>query len=189
MSRTTIRGGRDAVAVEVDERGVRIALGPDGISASTTLDAGEARELAETILSGLQDLLETKVEAAKEQGLFVPVASSLMNRMPDAMWWVVHDDVSGAVRFEKLDRRERDLVLMSHPQMWPIRDRLFVKRFEDGHFETGSSGPSEARSSGMAQPSSRRSRASSRWSMPGGGSTDEGRSGVLSLRPAVCVWC
>jgi hypothetical protein len=137
VSTTTIRGGRDAVSVQVDEQGVRIALGPDGISASITLDFGEARLLAEAILDGLQDLLEVVLEVAEERGVVVPVASSLTSRVPDAMWWVVHDEASDEVRFEKLDRRERDLVLMANPPMWPMRDRLFVKRIEDGDLETG----------------------------------------------------
>lgn len=132
MSTTTIRGGRDAVAVQVDEHGVRISLGPDGISASVTLDFGEARLLAETILSELETLLEVVLEvAAQRDDVSLP---SMVAGIPD-IWAIVQQ--GDQVEFEKESRRERDLVLMSNPELWPIRDRLFVKRIEDGHYEGG----------------------------------------------------
>ena len=131
MSTTKIRGGKDPVAVSIDECGVRISLGADGISASTTLDFGEARLLSETILVGLQELLEVVLEvAASRDDVSLP---SMVAGIP-MIWRIVQAD---QIEFQGLDRRERDFVLMSNPEMWPIRDRLFVKRIEDGRCEGG----------------------------------------------------
>jgi hypothetical protein len=122
--RTTIRGGSDVVSVKVDDHGVRIALGPDGISASVTLDFGEARQLAESILEGIEGLLEEMlVEVPGGRGV------------PVGIWRVVED--GDRVEFRELGRRERDLVLMANPGLWPVQDRLFVKRLEGGHAEFG----------------------------------------------------
>ncbi len=66
MSKTIIRTGAEAVQLITEESEVVIRYGPDGINASIYLDWGEARELAETILTDFAEIAELDFDEIAE---------------------------------------------------------------------------------------------------------------------------